>query len=81
MYFYLHVCMSTTCMVGACEDQKGALDPLKLEIQKVVNSHLGNENSAQVQPASALNYTSLHFLQSCLLTQASHSLNYLYLNY
>lgn len=31
--FCLPVCMCTTCMPGALGDQKGALDPLKLELQ------------------------------------------------
>lgn len=34
--FFLHGCLSTTCVPGACSDHKRALDYLELELQVIV---------------------------------------------
>jgi hypothetical protein len=39
----LHVCMSVHHM-DACRGQKGAFDPLELELQTVTNHHVGAGN-------------------------------------
>lgn len=39
--FFLHVCMCTVCVSGACGVQKRVLDPLGLELQMVVSNHAG----------------------------------------
>lgn len=41
----LYVCMHATCACSVHRDQKGAVDPLKLEFQRVVKHHgvLGTE--------------------------------------
>lgn len=38
--FYLHVCLFTICVPGACGTQKRKLDPVGLELQKAVNQHV-----------------------------------------
>lgn len=35
----LHVCLCALCMPDACRCQKGALDPLALELQRVVTCY------------------------------------------
>ena len=41
--FCLHVCLYT-CVYSAQRDQKGELDPVGLEVQMVLNCHVGAEN-------------------------------------
>ena len=36
------------CMPDACGNQKTVLDPLELELQKVVSHHVGTGNQTQV---------------------------------
>jgi hypothetical protein len=55
--FCLHVCLCPTCMAGVCEGQKRALDPLKLELQMLVNHYVGagNQTTSSARAASAVN--------------------------
>lgn len=43
--FCLHVCLCIMCMPGAHKSQKKALDPLPLELQKIVSCHVGAGNN------------------------------------
>lgn len=48
MYIFICVCVCMcACMLGACEDQKRALDPLELELHMAMCSHI-TENQTQV---------------------------------
>lgn len=43
----MHVCTTCVCLLPV-EVRKWALDPLKMELQIVVNHHVGAEKGAQV---------------------------------
>ena len=72
----LHVCLCTTCIVGAHGSQSVWLHPLKLELQIVVHLHLSAETQTQgKQPILLIsepslqvlifNFFKLHFLCVC----------------
>lgn len=42
------ICMYTTCMPGVLEGQQRTSDPLGLELQMVVNCHVGTSSQTQV---------------------------------
>ena len=42
----MHICICTVCVT--CEGQKRVLDPLELELQMVMNQHVGARNQTQV---------------------------------
>lgn len=46
--FCLHVCLCSTSMSGACKGQKGALDPLELDMEPVVSYHVDARSQTPV---------------------------------
>lgn len=46
--FYLHLCMFTTCVLGACGGQERVSDALELQLQTVLTHHVGTANCTLV---------------------------------
>lgn len=63
MGFCLHVCMSTTCVPGACGGQgRGALDLSEMELLIAVSCHVGGINLGPLETEQVLLTTEPSFL-------------------
>lgn len=70
--FYLHVCLCTTLMPGACKGKTRALDPPKLALGMLVNYNVGSRNRIQVLCRSSKYFKPLEHFSAPEITLVLH---------